>query len=315
MRLSLATLLLLGLGGGCILQLDHTLACGDGYVDGLAGEECDPGDENSFARACEGIDRPDGVADCDSVSCRVIATIEQCAVCGDGIIDPEVGEECDGEELGGAVCPGGAPGTLRCAPDCTFDVTLCDKCPNGIVDEGEECDVPSTESFAGPARPCAGANLGLDNEVPPLVSPFGEDKEYSSGEVRQCRDTCRYERQSCGYCDDGALDGPVRVGIDDEASTLPEWCDLDIFDEAILIDRYGASWCTEAEDRPNVGCGDDCRSFVERFDQGRCCRRRSEPCPTFGETIQCCHAFYDPTELPCETFTDSATQLVRSVCK
>jgi hypothetical protein len=314
MRWPLTIVLLVGLGAGCVLQLDHTLACGDGFVDELAGEECDPGDENSFARGCEPTDRPDGAAACDPGTCELIATLEQCAVCGDGFIDPEVGEECDGEDLGGALCPGGAEGTLRCGEDCKFDVTLCDECPNGMVDEGEECDTISPGGFVSP-RPCAGSDLGKPSEVPPLPSPFGDAKRYSSGEVRLCTETCRYERQTCGYCDDGDLDGAIRVGIDDNATTLPEWCDGDIFDEGVLIDRYGMNWCTEEGDRPNVGCADDCLGFIERFDEGRCCRRRAETCPVPGEEIECCHGFDHPGELPCEQFMDVGSPLIRSVCK
>ena len=65
--------------------------------------------------------------------------------CGDGFVDP--GEECDLENLDGESCAGlgyyDLLGTLRCAPDCRFDVSACGgRCGDGIVDdlEGEQCE-------------------------------------------------------------------------------------------------------------------------------------------------------------------------------
>lgn len=66
------------------------------------------------------------------------------AVCGDGVVD--LGEECDGADLGGATCtsvPGGyTGGTLACGASCHYDTTACvlPGCGNGEVGLGEECD-------------------------------------------------------------------------------------------------------------------------------------------------------------------------------
>ncbi|HZP40751.1 MAG TPA: hypothetical protein VFD84_04470 [Candidatus Binatia bacterium] len=44
--------------------------------------------------------------------------------CGNGHLDP--GEECDGNDLGGAQCPVGSPiGALLCSPNCTIDSSDC----------------------------------------------------------------------------------------------------------------------------------------------------------------------------------------------
>lgn len=58
--------------------------------------------------------------------------------CGDGLWDPEQGEECDLPSLGALVCPGGS---VLCRSTCE---AFCATCGNGIVerdgDQGEVCD-------------------------------------------------------------------------------------------------------------------------------------------------------------------------------
>jgi hypothetical protein len=59
--------------------------------------------------------------------------------CGNGIIEPEYGEQCDGTDLGGATCSSlrEGPGRLRCGPACFFDVTMCEYSPpSGYGDGG-----------------------------------------------------------------------------------------------------------------------------------------------------------------------------------
>jgi hypothetical protein len=60
--------------------------------------------------------------------------------CGNGIIEPEYGEQCDGTDLGGATCNSlrEGPGRLRCGPACFFDVTMCEyRPPTGYGDGGD----------------------------------------------------------------------------------------------------------------------------------------------------------------------------------
>jgi hypothetical protein len=62
--------------------------------------------------------------------------------CGDGVLDAQRGEECDGSDLGGATCDRACEtgGTVVCSPDCRVDHTACWCCGNGRLDPGEECD-------------------------------------------------------------------------------------------------------------------------------------------------------------------------------
>lgn len=123
----------------CLLELGHEIACGDGYTDTRAGEECDPADIDSYSLACGGRG-----GSCNHESCQL-----EC--CGDRVVNAD--EECDGPDLG-LLGPGSGagdddtcrrltvPGTtvpyarghVRCTADCRFDRSDCSLCGNGQID-------------------------------------------------------------------------------------------------------------------------------------------------------------------------------------
>lgn len=139
-------------GTSCLLDLDHSLACGDGYVDPLAGEECDPADATSYANKCV---TEDGVRDaiCDETSCELRDSDLECAACGNGSVELDDGEECDfnvadiDDLTTPSTCVGLEPaysdtpytsGTAqRCLSDCTWDRKECGFCGNGNADGAE----------------------------------------------------------------------------------------------------------------------------------------------------------------------------------
>ncbi len=63
--------------------------------------------------------------------------------CGDGNLDVDLGEQCDGSNLDGHTCQteGFDLGQLNCSSTCQLDTALCTKhCGNGVVDATEACD-------------------------------------------------------------------------------------------------------------------------------------------------------------------------------
>jgi hypothetical protein len=76
--------------------------------------------------------------------------------CGNGVIEIELGEQCDGDNLGGATCEalGEGPGTLSCFDNCFFDISMCEITPpTGYGDGGEWGD-------GGDIRPGDGGEPG-----------------------------------------------------------------------------------------------------------------------------------------------------------
>lgn len=107
------------------------------------------------------------------------------AVCGDGLVS--VGEQCDGDNLGGKTCASfgweGTEGGMRCGSDCTLDLTSCLFCGNGAIDEGEECDGQQTDGALCSAVP------GFEEQ------PVG------------CTDDCRLDFSGCNaLCGNGQVD-------------------------------------------------------------------------------------------------------------
>ncbi len=263
--------------------------CGDGFVDEAAGEECDPGVPESFEDACRNVTgRTFGVATCDPTTCEIIADIEQCAICGDDIADPFRGEECDGIDLRNEVCPGNA-GTLRCADDCTFDMSDCEACGNGTVEEFEECDFREQPGGFGIELKCSTIAFPIPN------------KPYTSGDVNMCTESCRWNRVRCGYCGDGEVDdNPI---IDDLGTRLaePEVCDgdrfatdaFDGFPEKTICDAEAAN--TGLNLRPNLACNELCDGLVVPEGGGpNCCVAAGSPCPSPGAQRQCCFSYAHP---------------------
>jgi cysteine-rich repeat protein len=120
--------------------------CGNGEIDD--GEECDDGPDNSdlladhcrhdctLPRCGDGVVDPGEGEECDDGNlvdgdgCDSDCTVTSGA-CGNGVIDP--GEECDDGPLNSDLLPD------HCRTDCTAP-----SCGDGVVDSGEECEPPGT---------------------------------------------------------------------------------------------------------------------------------------------------------------------------
>lgn len=153
--------------------------CGNGVVD--CNEECDdgnfePGDGCSASCQTEWV-CGDGV--CDAAAGESCATCPSdcCNQCGNGLREPGAGEECDGADLGGAVCQDHcfSGGSLACGPNCAFDFGGCfggPPCGDGVVECAEECD---------------GANLGGET-----CQSLG-----FSGGTLSCSSGCGFDTSAC----------------------------------------------------------------------------------------------------------------------
>ncbi len=101
--------------------------CGDGAVDSAFGEECDGTNLNGATCQTVGGGFTGGSLSCGT-NCRF--NTAQCTggssgFCGDGVID--VGEQCDGTNLGGKTCSdyGFTSGSLSCTGSCTINTSGC----------------------------------------------------------------------------------------------------------------------------------------------------------------------------------------------
>ena len=166
--------------------------------------------------------------------------------CGDGVLDPD--ELCDGSDLGPETCQtlGFAGGVLLCAPDCSFDLTLCDgavtRCGNSVREPGEQCDVN---------------DFGTDS---------CETLGFASGGTLACKNDCTIVTRGCFSCGNGVREGNEQCDDKDDSlcpapgmcgsrgsgkredCMCPERCcqllnGVSLCDEA-LVDLGGVDYCT-----------------------------------------------------------------------
>ena len=131
--------------------------CGDGTLD--AEEVCD----STVIPTCVALgfyDAP-GVAACTGACTALPGSCERC---GDGVWQPEFGEDCDGGTHGVTCADFGLPSSnfgLVCGFGCRWNFRDCDSCGNGICDEpidscpGDCCCFysPPPNSFCSPIPP------------------------------------------------------------------------------------------------------------------------------------------------------------------
>ena len=228
--------------------------CGDGIVD--MGETCDPpgsvpdtppGNENVCRDSCTYCG--DGIVDigeeCDdpndplcSNECKLLPS------CGDGMVDPDMGETCDPP---GSV-PNTPPGNMNaCRDTCTY-------CGDGIVNDGEECDDPNDPRCSDDCMiipPFCGDGIVDMGET---CDPPGSVPDTPPGNENVCRD-------SCTYCGDGIVDnGEECDDPNDPACT--DTCELRVCGDGIVDEDLGET-CDPPGSVPDDGfpnnlCRDTC---------------------------------------------------------
>lgn len=189
--------------------------CGQGCVDG-AGSKCMDGDvywvdscgnqtniydECTAPQIC--VDAPNGTAHCQGIG-----------DCGNGIIEKDRGEECEGTDLDGADCKdlGFGGGMLSCSEHCTFDLIACDRCGNGQLDApNEQCD----------------GNAGLMT---------CQELGYDEGTL-SCTPDCKYDTTGCSSSECDCSTGTCCDGCKFEPPGVVCQADAQI--------EYGCPWGTE----------------------------------------------------------------------
>jgi cysteine-rich repeat protein len=152
--------------------------CGDGKLEG--DEQCDDGNVNS--------------GDGCSADCQIETTAPGC---GDDIVGP--GEECD-------------DGNLRPGDGCDAQCRI-ERCGNGRVDAGEECDPPAAGTCS---QSC---NIVRQNCGDGIVQT--SDGEQCDDGNDQAGDGCFECRFECG---DGRIDASIGEQCEPDPSEMPPRC-------------------------------------------------------------------------------------------
>lgn len=292
----------LGALAACLVELHPNSSCGDGFVDRLAGEQCEPGNEAAAAEFCierGGVGARAGV--CDPDSCLFVESA--CDRCGNGKLDQ--GEQCDGDDLGGETCPGGS-GVLTCRSDCTLDDSACIACGNGDIDADEECDPGMGNGGLAGQKLCS-----------ELVSPAGVSRRYGSGVATRCTHDCLWDRSSCSYCMNDQLDGAAAVDFDGKIKLEAEVCDNDIAAVDMLHKHCKAVCGSNYNVECRYKCANDCREFDVAAipnDELECCTALGEACPydedgnMLAGRVPCCWEMTHPGDEPCQAIFNNGIQ-------
>jgi cysteine-rich repeat protein len=222
---------------------DCTVAsCGDGHVNRVLGEQCDDGDQVSgdgCSDACQlercgngTLDPSETCDDGDQVSgdgCSADCRSEE--VCGNGIVDAALGEQCDDE----------GP-SAQCNADCTISW-----CGDGVVNAlaAETCDAGGVETAACD-RDCTVPACG-DGQVNLAA---GEQCE-TGGETTFCDADCTF-----AWCGDGTSNTTRGEACDDGNADDGDWC-LTSCESAGCDDRVRNG------DEQGVDCGGQCANCLE----------------------------------------------------
>ncbi|MEZ4299145.1 MAG: DUF4215 domain-containing protein [Polyangiaceae bacterium] len=238
--------------------------CGDGTLD--AGEECD----GATGLTCADLGFSGG-----DVGCTGACTLDlsKCSGCGDGVIQQQLGENCDfdaqGDPLVAATCQslgfplsGANPG---CLPDCKFDIRPC-QCGNDVLDPEEPCDgelfggkTCMTEGFGSGALACtpdctldlSGCSFCQNGRIDPGEACDGANlggKTCQSlgfgGGALACTAGCTFDTSGCSPCGNGTIDAGETC--DDGNTVSGDGCSATCQTEVMTCDPDGTYLITGA---------------------------------------------------------------------
>lgn len=184
-RYALSILCLMSIVSACKTTVKTLDACGDGFLD--PGEQCDGSSLPVTACSDMGYHLQSGPITCNA-DCTLNLTV--CSGrCGDGVLERDAGEHCDGSDLDGQSCQsldmGG--GSLGCNDRCRFDASGCEV--SAVCGDG---------TLHAPFEDCEGQDL---------QGATCETLGYYGGQLG-CDQDCQYDLASCrtyGRCGDGVI--------------------------------------------------------------------------------------------------------------
>ncbi len=211
-------------------------SCGDSFVD--PGEECDG--SVPVATTCElfGFYVQNGDITC-SPECTFDLSV--CTSrCGDGIIQAQFDEDCDGDNLAGVTCISMqlGPGELACNSSCRWDTSGCEN--NAVCGDG---------TVAYPYEACEPDDLRGDT---------CESLGYYGGELACADDCLSLDETACeaeGRCGDGLIQDAYLEECDG-VELAGQTCETLGFGSGTLACdacRFDDSGCSMDRFSPNVG--------------------------------------------------------------
>ncbi len=240
--------------------------CGDGGIQAEFGEACDGA--NLGGETCETLGFHGGTLACTTGCLLDQASCVAAGRCGDGSIQAEFGEACDGANLGGDTCEtlGYYGGTITCTSDCLQDRASCvaaGRCGDGVIQagQGETCDgtnlggqTCALQGFWGGSLSCADCVMGSAGCLRATRVAGGEEHTCALDQFGQA--WC-WGSRTAGALGDGALSGmalqPVAVDMP-PGVTFSELCAGVNF--SCALDAAGAAWCWGSNSSGQLGTGD-----------------------------------------------------------
>lgn len=175
--------------------------CGDGIVE--PGEVCDDGN------VVDGVTSGAGIFTLDQ--CNHDCTLIQDPLCGNGLVDPNAGEDCDPGQVDSLGCNSNMAGAFSCKAA---------RCGDGYVNlaAGEKCDSGGMDSPQCNGKICTFPVCG-DNYINPAA---GEQCESNGRDTQTCNGSnagsLACHSPSCG-------DGYINTAFTPGGELAPEQCD------------------------------------------------------------------------------------------
>jgi alpha-tubulin suppressor-like RCC1 family protein len=164
--------------------------CGDSNIQTMYGEECEGGNLNG--QTCNALGYYGGQLFCE-VDCKFdLSDCENVGICGDGIFQSDLGEKCEGTELGGTTCLDYGHlygGGLLCDNSCEFDTAECNRFEQITAGDFHTCAISNTQQAYCWGENTAG-QLGTADDTsqltPHLVSGNYLFNKISAGYAHTC---------------------------------------------------------------------------------------------------------------------------------